>query len=310
MHLLPNTLAPLANAADPKEGSRWAVTGVHLRLLPGGGWEATATDTKQLLQVTGAAAMTTDEFPTWKALEDAPNSACEALVPADHWAATFAAAKKLAGKRRFPAAPKAVAVKLAPALATFGFTDREANKTEGTKLVEGKFPPVEVVWPKRKPTLTLALDPKRLGGLLKTMAAMLPDGEQRIEFDIYDGTKPVILRTSTPEMELKGLVMPLGEKDGESPAASEADTAAESPDGRRAELAAVTAERDALRRELAGVRRELELSLRDARDCAAERDAARDELARMTARRDSTATPTPAPTAVAPMSRRERLGRG
>lgn len=218
MHLLPNTLAPLAQIAEAKEGNRWAVTGVRLTLLPDGKWQAVATDTKMLLMASGEAPMPADDFPTWDALENAPNTATQGLVPASHWATCFAAAKKLHGKRKWPKPPAAVAVKLAPNAATLAYTDLDSHRAEGTKLVEGKFPPVDTIWP-RRPKLTVPLDPDLLGKLLKAMGGMMPDDEGReVYFDIIDPLKPVILRAKGLDgVELKGLIMPLGEKGGGGP---------------------------------------------------------------------------------------------
>jgi hypothetical protein len=290
MLTLPNNLAPLAQIAEKKEGARWAVTGVRLKALPGGEWEAAATDTKILLQVRGGSALPPDEFPEWPGLTSAANSASVGLIPTDFWAETFAAAKKLTGKKRYLKPPKAVAVKLAPTEATFGFTDTESNKTEVTKLVEGKFPPVEQIWPRKKPKLTVAIDPDLMVQLLRTMSALLPEGQKRVELDFIDDKKPIIARAGSTEMQLKGLIMPLGERgeDDNAPAPAKPVAQLDSPSPEaeqvaeleaearrmRDEIALLRQERDAARAAVAEANRERDLAIRDARECAAERDAA------------------------------------
>ena len=134
MHLLPLNLGVLADHADPKEGGRWATTGVRVELSEGR-YRVTATDTKQLLDVSGPVVASADDYPEWPALRDAPNGAASALVPAAKWKTFFATARKVAGKRFVPSALQSVAVKLTDGEATLACTDRDSHKAEGCRLV-------------------------------------------------------------------------------------------------------------------------------------------------------------------------------
>jgi hypothetical protein len=316
MLTLPNNLAPLAQIAEKKEAARWAVTGIRLKALPGGEWEATATDTKILLQVRGGSAHPLDEFPEWPGLTSAANSATEGLIPTNFWAETFAAAKKLTSKKRYLKPPKAVAVKLAPTEATFGYTDLESNKTEATKLVEGKFPPVETIWPRTKTRLSVAIDPDLMVQLLKAMSALLPEGQKRVELDLIDNTKPIIARAGSTEMQLKGLIMPLGERSPDDAPPAKPTVQLDSPSPEAERVTELEAETRRLRDEIALLQQERDAARAtvsiletNGRQLVDDRDRLQAELHRRTSPPRAVAlTPatTTTPTALT-LSRRERL---
>ena len=222
MHLLPTTLAAVADIAEKRENTRYAVTGVHLELKPDGAYRIDATDTKFLLRVTGKAPFPVDECPELPGMKDAPNGACKGLVPATVWRSAFSTAAKVT-KRAASTKPilGTVQVKLGKDRATFGCTNLDSSPIESTALVEGRFPPVDQFVPKRR-RFAFRIDGHRLATLMKAMTSVTPDEDENgIDFYLAgglgnDGTADRIIleRANRDGVEALGLIVPLVKNEG------------------------------------------------------------------------------------------------
>ena len=216
MHLLPLNLGCLADHADPREGARWAVTGVELALTPGR-YRVTATDTKHLVSVSGPTVADADDYPTWPALEAAPNGHVKSIIGAKGWKGFFSDATKVAGRK--PGPTRAVAVKIGAGVTTMGArNDTAENRTQVFTNDEGKFPPYEQIIPKGQPTVAVYLDAKMLAKVAGTLAKLADDDGGGITLEIIDQYKPVMLRLDKADgTTADGLVMPIGRKGHQFP---------------------------------------------------------------------------------------------
>ena len=100
--------------------------------------------------------------------------------------------------------------------ATFGAADGDSYPVEQTRLGDGRFPPVAVIIP--KPSSGKArvwVDPLYLADVLKTIAAIACDEDnRRVEIEV-NGEKPIAIRAQRSDgLRGDGVLMPLpGEKD-------------------------------------------------------------------------------------------------
>lgn len=248
MHLLPPNLAALADLTA-KESSRYAMTGVHLRLHGDNTYRAMATDSKFAAIVAGPCD-DADQFPAIPALAAAPNGATEGLIPAATWRAALKAAPK---KAHYKPVLRNVAVVLGTVEATFASTDLEATNVVPTRLVEGRFPPLPDIMPvPAAAKATIAVDPARLATLLKTAAAFCPPadsaGGPRVTLELYPKKCLVAVRATNGGQRFDGLLMGLSDgkpvKANGTPAAEgEADDAGDETDAPSA-AAEIARERD------------------------------------------------------------------
>lgn len=214
-HLLPTRLAKLADATNHKGGAnRWAVVGVHVRLKPDGSYVACATDTRSLVRVTGPGVGPVEDYPEVPALAAAPNGHAEAIVPAAAWKSAFAAAEKLT-RRSVKPILRSVAVVAGENVVTMGCTDLDTYPVEQARRVEGRYPPVDDIVPKRpRPgAVTVGIDPLRFADTLRTLAAVAgaEPGGGGVTLEVAPGNKPIVLRATAPDgAAVDGLVMPFG----------------------------------------------------------------------------------------------------
>jgi len=305
MHLLPTHLAPLSDIADKRStGSRFALTGIHLRVHGDNTFLAEATDTKVLLRVSGPCVAPIDEYPEHPGLKDAPNGSMEALIPATVWAKTFSSAAKTT--KRQTLALRSVAVKMSKELATFGSTDLDSYPVDQTKLVEGRFPPAaDIIDSTRKSAVrSFWVDPLQLSRALKALAAVGCDEDSRaVEIMLpEDHTKPFLIEAKRSDgVKSELIVMPLGEGPAIKPSKKEEDqpdSAAEVVRLREElgivreqvenlkverkvqeeEIEKVIADRDRLDKEASRARGEVELHKKDVKDLLRKNDALREEL--------------------------------
>lgn len=319
MHLLPPTLAKLADMAEDCTG-KFALGHVHLRVHADDTFTAEATDTKALLRVSGPCVAPATDYPDSIAgLAAAPNTGTESLVPAAAWKKTFQAARKLTGRRGVPTALQSVAVKIGPTVTTFAATDAVGQQCETVENGAGKFPPIDSILEKMrggKPKVVFAVDPLRLADLLRAVAEVACDqDDMRVEFEVNDPNRAITIRTrprSRDGVRADAVIMPLAVEDTASPSRSE--DGPESPPevvelekqlgNLTAKYNAVEAELDECRQrsiERAGKVDELRAEVVRLKDLLASRE---ERIADLT-RGDDFAPSTPAP--ARPLTRAERL---
>jgi hypothetical protein len=221
MNLLPTNLAPLADVADQREGTRWAVSGVQLESLTDGngmpaGWRATATDTKRLVRVTGPDVTPLENYPDLPGMTTAPNGAVKAIIPTSRWKDFFRNTSKLTKKA--PPALRAVAVKMGDEVVTMGATDGNDKPMTQTPIIEGRFPPVDDIMPKKIRTgaHVACFDGRLLAETLAAITAMCPkDDTPAIRFEFWEGYKPALLTTTGENgINIEAIVMPLSFEKG------------------------------------------------------------------------------------------------
>lgn len=265
-HLLPPTLARVADAADRKDSTRFALGNVHLRINADGTFTADATDSKRLLRVTGPC-LPAEDFPAdaVPGLATAPNGATAALVPATAWRKAFTSAEKLTRKvARTKPVLGSVAVSLSGDVTTFGATDLVAPTCETVANGTGRFPPTDdIMRQSRKVKPLFSVDPLLLADQLRALADFCDDTGMRVDFSTACPGKPLFITAHGNEfgLEATGLIMPLGDSESVAPAGRSADSdtlgvevAPAAADECRRECEALRARVAELERELAAVR--------------------------------------------------------
>jgi len=214
MHLLPTTLACLADQSEKNPTGRFALNNIQLRLHGDNTFTAASTDTKVLVRVTGPCVGPVEEYPEHPAMANAPNGKLDALIPAASWKKAFSTAAKVTKKQKNVL--RSVAVKLGKELATFGATDGDSYPVEQTRIGDGRFPPVADIIPKPgSGKARVWVDPLYLADVLKTIAAIAGDEDnRRVEIEV-NGEKPIAIRAQRADgIRADGVLMPLpGEKD-------------------------------------------------------------------------------------------------
>lgn len=205
--LLPSNLAVLSKIAAAQD-SKFAISGVRLRVQDDGSYVVEATDTRVLAQVTGRPADRFEDFPSLPALAAAPNGESEAVVPAKAWATAFA-------KRHSRSKPilNYTAVVIGKEVTTFATADSESGVAEGIKNLGGRFPPCADVIPSRfkKPVFTIRVDPEQLARLLTVAAAFTTEDNRGVTLEFFDAEHPFVLRCehNIRHQSFVGLAMPL-----------------------------------------------------------------------------------------------------
>jgi hypothetical protein len=216
MHLLPTTLACLADQSEKNPTGRFALSNIQLRLHGDNTFTAASTDTKVLVRVTGPCVGPVEEYPEHPAMANAPNRKLDALIPAASWRKAFSTAAKVTRKQKNVL--RSVAVKLGDQLATFGATDGDSFPVEQTRVSDGRFPPVADIIPKPgSGKARFWVDPLYLADVLKTIAAIACDEDnRRVEIEV-NGEKPIAIRAQRADgIRADGVLMPLpGEKEEE-----------------------------------------------------------------------------------------------
>jgi hypothetical protein len=214
MHLLPTTLACLADQSEKNPTGRFALSNIQLRLHGDNTFTASSTDTKVLVRVTGPCIGPIEEYPEHPAMATAPNGKLDALIPAASWRKAFSTAAKVTKKQK--SVLRSVAVKLSDQLATFGATDGDSCPVEQIRVGDGRFPPVADIIPKPgSGKARIWVDPLYLADVLKTIAAIACDEDnRRVEIEV-NGEKPIAIRAQRSDgIRADGVLMPLpGEKD-------------------------------------------------------------------------------------------------
>lgn len=216
MHLLPLHLARIADAADLKNSTRFALSAVHLRLPTPGTFVIESTDSKRLIRISGECQHKADDYPAHASLDAAAEDPKKKtfLVPAEVWKRSFTMAGKLKSR---DAINKTLAVKLGKDTATFAATNLDSYPVESTREIEGRYPPTDdiVKQTKKNTKFCFAVDPMLLADTLKAISSMQGDDNKRVEFHVGKENTPIrILGRGANGEEIEAFVMPLaGEPD-------------------------------------------------------------------------------------------------
>jgi DNA polymerase III sliding clamp (beta) subunit (PCNA family) len=182
MLLLPKNVSRLADLVSRGAG-RQNLSGIRV-LEYADGYRLEATDGKRLLVVRGpqGAETTPQDRLTRESLADAPDAAFDALVPADDWSKAFKAAKK--GEN------------VGVALSAIEVTLAAGTQTLKARSLDGQFPDVNVVLPKKPALWSVAFNPVLMAELLMAMAAIAGEDACRVSLHFYGADRPLGLSCS------------------------------------------------------------------------------------------------------------------
>jgi DNA polymerase III sliding clamp (beta) subunit (PCNA family) len=156
------------------------------------------------------------DYPDVPALESAPQGETVGTIPAEVWSKAFK------GVPRRPVKPVlgTVAAVLGKDQATLVSTDLENANVQSPRLVEGRWPTTDQVFPKGKPRFTVNVDAKLLIDLLQVaMAFSSQDRNNKVTMEFHDRNQPFAIRTRSDEgQEFSGLIVPLvGTEEAQQP---------------------------------------------------------------------------------------------
>jgi hypothetical protein len=206
--LLPANLAVLVKAAAREQHCRFgATTGIRLTATKDGGYQAEATNGRILARVKGSMPFDPQDYPDVPALQSAPQGETSGTIPAEVWSKAFK------GIPRRPVKPVlgTVAAVLGKDQATLVSTDLENANVQSPRLVEGRWPNTDQVFPKGKPRFTINVDAKLLIDLLQVAMAFSPaDHNNKVTMEFHDRKDPFAIRTRSDDgQEFSGLMVPL-----------------------------------------------------------------------------------------------------
>jgi hypothetical protein len=219
---IPRSLCALKRVAAKAEHARYGATqGIRITLASGL-YRAEATDGRRAVVVQGLRPI---EDPPWPGFKEVPDDACEAVVlPKD-----LERACKVGDQfGRFDM----VGMATSGADIYLGL----GNDVINTRTVEGRFPMIDNVMPKKRPMFTFRIDPKLMAETLLAIADLLPDTDKGVQCFYYGDGYPLGLCAQNPQngMMIDALMVPLslpqepqkrGEKNGppEQPEGEEAE---------------------------------------------------------------------------------------
>ena len=205
--LLPANLAVLVKAAAREQHCRYgATTGIRLTATKDG-YQAEATNGRILARVKGSMPFDPQDYPDVPALQSAPQGETVGTIPAEVWSKAFK------GIPRRPVKPVlgTVAAVLGKDQATLVSTDLENANVQSPRLVEGRWPNTDQVFPKGKPRFTINVDAKLLIDLLQVAMAFSPaDHSNKVTMEFHGRNQPFAIRTKSDDgQEFSGLIVPL-----------------------------------------------------------------------------------------------------
>src|SRR5918995_711979 len=176
---IPRSLCALKRVAAKSEHVRFGATqGIRITLAPGL-YRAEATDGHRAMVVQG---LIPTEEPPWPGFKDLPDDACEAVIlPKDLERACKVGENFLQSRFNMLG------------IATMG---NDVCLGLGSELVtartvEGRFPNINQVIPKKRPLFTFRVDPKILAETLLAMADLLPEGYRGVQCFYYGENLPI-----------------------------------------------------------------------------------------------------------------------
>ncbi len=208
---IPRSLCALKRVAAKAEHSRFGATqGIRIGVAAGL-YRAEATDGRRAIIVQG---LTPAEDPPWPGFKDLPDDACEAIIlPKDLERACKVGEQFL--QTRF---------------GLLGIATMEGGVCLGlgadvvmAQTVEGRFPCVDQVIPKKRPLCSFRIDPKLLAETLLTIAELLPEENRAVQCFYYGDGYPLGFCARNPEtgVMIDALVVPLNVS--KQPATPESD---------------------------------------------------------------------------------------
>ena len=164
---IPRSLCALKRVAAKVEHARFGATqGIRIALASGV-YRAEATDGRRAMVVQG---LIPGEDPPWPGFKDLPDDACEAVIL----------------PRDLERACKVGEDFLQSRFGLFGIATMGNDVCLGlgselvtARTVEGRFPNIDKVIPKKRPLFTFSFDPKTLAETLLAMADLLPETDRR-----------------------------------------------------------------------------------------------------------------------------------
>ncbi|HMC66016.1 MAG TPA: hypothetical protein VKI65_13840 [Gemmataceae bacterium] len=176
---IPRSLCALKHVAAKSEHIRFGATqGIRIAVAAGL-YRAEATDGHRAIIAQGLAPA---EEPPWPGFKELPDDACEAIIlPKDLERAGKTGDKFL--QSRFGTV----------GIATMGNTVCLGLGADvvTASTVEGRFPRMDQVIPKKRPLFTFRVDPKFLAETLLAMADLLPDEDRAVQFFYYGDGLPL-----------------------------------------------------------------------------------------------------------------------
>jgi hypothetical protein len=197
---IPRSLCALKRVAAKAEHSRYGATqGIRITLASGL-YRAEATDRRRAVVVQGLVPI---EDPPWPGFKEVPDDACEAIVlPKDLERACKVGDQFV--QSRFDMVGMAT---VGGGVVCLGLgTDLVTART-----VEGRFPMIDQVMPRKRPMFTFRIDPKLTAETLLTLAELLPDDARGVQCFYYGDGYPLGFCAQNPEngMMIDALVVPL-----------------------------------------------------------------------------------------------------
>ena len=196
---IPRSLCALKRVAAKTEHHKFGATqGIRIA-VSAGLYRAEATDGHRAIVVQGLAPA---EEPPWPGFKELPDDACEAIIlPKDLERACKVGDNYLQsrfGTVGIATMGSSVCLGLGADLVT-------------ASTVEGRFPRMDQVIPKKRPLFTFRVDPKILAETLLAMADLLPDEDRAVQFFYYGDGLPLgfCARNAQTGMMIDALVVPI-----------------------------------------------------------------------------------------------------
>jgi hypothetical protein len=200
---IPRSLCALRRIAAKEQNSRFAATqGIRIALASGV-YRAEATDGRRAMVVQG---LIPGEDPPWPGFKDLPDDACETVIL----------------PRDLERACKVGEDFLQSRFGLFGIATMGNDVCLGLgselvtcRTVEGRFPSIDQVIPKKRPLFTFSFDPKTLAETLLAMADLLPETDRRVQLFYYGDNLPIgfCARNIDNGIMIDALVVPLTKPD-------------------------------------------------------------------------------------------------
>ncbi len=176
---IPRSLCALKRVAAKVEHAKFGATmGIRIALASGV-YRAEATDGRRAMVVQG---LVPGEEPPWPGFKDLPDDAFETVIlPRDLERGAKVGDDFL--RQRFDSVGIAtqgdnVSLGLGSELVT-------------ARTVEGRFPSIDKVIPRRRPLFTFCVDPKTLAETLPAIADLLPDESRSVQVFFYGKDTPI-----------------------------------------------------------------------------------------------------------------------
>jgi hypothetical protein len=196
---IPRSLCALKRVAAKAEHYRFAAT-QGIRIASASGlFRAEATDGHRAIIVQGLAST---EEPPWPGFKELPDDTCEAIIlPKD-----------------LERGCKVGDASLQSRFNVVGIATRDSEVSLGlgtdvvtARTVEGRFPNISQVIPKKRPLFTFRVDPKTLAETLLAIADLLPEEARGVQCFYYGEELPLgfCARNSDSGLMIDALVVPL-----------------------------------------------------------------------------------------------------